>query len=60
MGHEGLNQGDDITSTVHTVGSNAAEFRPRDGMAGFHALSKSDGGHAEYAPTPSHMASIFS
>jgi len=31
----GLNAGDDIAGTVHTVGSNVIEFRRGDRMASF-------------------------
>jgi NADPH2:quinone reductase len=48
---DGLNQGDDITGTVHAVGSNVTEFPPSDRVAGFHAVAKPAGRYAEYAHT---------
>lgn len=45
----GINQGDDISGIVHSVGANVTNFRPGDRVASFHEMLTSHGSFAEYA-----------
>ncbi|TID19599.1 hypothetical protein E2P81_ATG06766 [Venturia nashicola] len=44
-----INQGDDISGTVHAVGSNVTEFKVGDRVAAFHEMMSPHGSYAEYA-----------
>ena len=49
------NTGDDLTGTVHAVGSDVTEFSLGDRVAAFHAMGAPGGAYAEYAVAPQHM-----
>ncbi|KAE9966278.1 hypothetical protein EG327_000166 [Venturia inaequalis] len=44
-----INQGDDISGTVHAVGTNVTEFKVGDRVAAFHEMMSPHGSYAEYA-----------
>lgn len=43
-----VNQGDDISGYVHSVGKNVTEFKVGDRVAAFHEMLKPGGSYAEY------------
>jgi NADPH:quinone reductase-like Zn-dependent oxidoreductase len=45
----GINQGDDISGIVYSVGSSVKSFRPGDRVASFHEMLSPHGSFAEYA-----------
>lgn len=49
-----INQGDDISGTVHAIGSNVTEFKIGDRVAAFHEMMSPHGSYAEYAVSWSH------
>ncbi|KAL4877092.1 chaperonin 10-like protein [Aspergillus karnatakaensis] len=54
-GHEegrGINQGDDISGIVESVGSSVWEFAPGDRVAAFHRMFQPHGSYAQFAIAP--------
>jgi NADPH2:quinone reductase len=49
-----FNSGDDISGTVHAMGSSVYGFRVGDRVAAFHQMGTSGGAYAEYALAPVH------
>jgi NADPH:quinone reductase-like Zn-dependent oxidoreductase len=49
-----INQGDDISGTVHAVGANVTEFKVGDRVAAFHEMMTPHGSYAEYALSWNH------
>jgi len=49
-----INQGDDISGTVHAIGSNVTEFKIGDRVAAFHEMMTPHGSYAEYALSWNH------
>jgi NADPH2:quinone reductase len=45
----GINHGDDLSGTVHSVGAAVTNFRPGDRVASFHEMLTPHGSFAEYA-----------
>ncbi|EED23788.1 zinc binding dehydrogenase, putative [Talaromyces stipitatus ATCC 10500] len=48
----GINQGDDISGIVESVGSSVWEFAPGDRVAAFHRMFQPHGSYAQYAIAP--------
>lgn len=49
-----VNQGDDISGIVHSVGEGVTEFKPGDRVAAFHEMLAPHGSYAEYAVSWAH------
>ena len=47
-----INEGDDISGTVHSVGSSVTEFHPGDRVAALHRMGTTHGSYSQYAIAP--------